>query len=66
MSTTDGLETPVIFAKPAPFVSAFIDAVDEAIRQEHPHHGMSAMQRAWLAFCVTATRVQSVPNKWSG
>jgi len=47
----------MILAKPAPFVSAFIDAVDEAIRQEHPNHGMSAMQRAWLAFCVTATLI---------
>ena len=47
----------MIFAKPAPFVSAFIDAVDDAIRQEHPNHGMSAIQRFWLAFCVTATLV---------
>jgi hypothetical protein len=54
---TDGLEIPVILAKPAPFVRAFIDAVDEAIRQDHPHHAMSAIQRAWLAFCVTAILV---------
>ena len=47
----------MILAKPAPFVSAFIDAVDEAIRQDHPSHGLSAIQRAWLAFCVTATLV---------
>jgi hypothetical protein len=53
----DGLETPMILAKPAPFVSAFIDAVDEAIRQDHPSHGMSVMQRTWLAFCVTAVLV---------
>jgi hypothetical protein len=38
-------------------VSAFIDAVDDAIRAHQPHHGMSAMQRAWLAFCVTAVVV---------
>ena len=47
----------MILAKPVPFVSAFIDAVDEAIRQEHPNHSMSAIQRFWLAFCVTATLV---------
>ena len=47
----------MILAKPAPFVSAFIDAVDEAIRPSHPHHGMSAIQRTWLAFCVTAVLV---------
>jgi hypothetical protein len=44
----------MILAKPAPFVSAFIDAVDEVIRRQNPNHGMSTMQRTWLAFCVTA------------
>jgi hypothetical protein len=53
----DGLETPMILGKPAAFVSTFIDAVDDAIRAHQPHHGMSAMQRAWLAFCVTAVVV---------
>jgi len=53
----DDLETPMIMGKPASFVSAFIDAVDDAIRAHQPHHGMSAMQRAWLAFCVTAVVV---------
>ncbi len=47
----------MILAKPAPFVSTFIDAVDEAIRQDHPNQAMSAMQRTWLAFCVTAVLV---------
>ena len=47
----------MILAKPAPFVSAFIDAVDEAIRQDHPNSGMSATQRLWLAFCLTATLI---------
>jgi hypothetical protein len=31
--------------------------VDEAIREQSPSHGMSAMQRTWLAFCVTAVLV---------
>ena len=47
----------MIIGKPAPFVSAFIDAVDEAIRAQSPSHGLSAMQRTWLAFCVTAVLV---------
>jgi hypothetical protein len=47
----------MIIGKPVPFVNAFIDAVDEAIREHSPSHGMSAMQRAWLAFCVTAILV---------
>lgn len=47
----------MILAKPAPFVSTFIDAVDDAIRQDHPNQAMSAIQRTWLAFCVTAVLV---------
>jgi hypothetical protein len=47
----------MIIGKPAPFVCAFIEAVDTAIRAYQPHHAMSATQRAWLAFCVTAVLV---------
>jgi hypothetical protein len=47
----------MIIGKPAPFVRAFVDAVDEAIRAQNPSHGLSAMQRTWLAFCVTAVLV---------
>ena len=47
----------MILGKPAPFVRAFVDAVDDAIRAHHPSHAMSATQRAWLAFCVTAVLV---------
>src|SRR3989475_5291237 len=47
----------MIIGKPAPFVRAFVDAVDEAIRAQSPSHGMSAMQRTWLVFCVTAVLV---------
>ena len=47
----------MILGKPAPFVRAFIEAVDSTIRASQPHHAMSATQRAWLAFCVTAVLV---------
>jgi hypothetical protein len=47
----------MIIGKPAPFVRAFIEAVDTAIRAHQPHHAMSATQRAWLAFCLTAVLV---------
>ena len=41
----------MILGKPAPFVRAFVEAVDDAIREHHPSHAMSsAMQRTWLAF----------------
>src|SRR5882762_2748482 len=47
----------MVIGKPAPFVSAFVAAVDDAMRAYHPSHMMSATQRAWLAFCVTAVLV---------
>ena len=47
----------MILGKPAPFVRAFVEAVDDAIRAHHPSHAMSATQRTWLAFCVTAVLV---------
>ena len=47
----------MIIGKPAPCVNAFIAAVDEAIRAQSPHHGLSATQRTWLACCVTAVLV---------
>ena len=47
----------MLIGKPAPFVRAFVDAVDEAIRAQSPSHGLSTMQRTWLACCVTAVLV---------
>src|SRR5215510_9828824 len=47
----------MVIGKPAPFVSAFVDAVDAAIRKHQPHHAMSVTQRTWLAFCITAVLV---------
>lgn len=47
----------MIIGKPLPFLSAVVDAVDEAISEHRPTQGMSAMQRTWLAFCVTAVLV---------
>jgi len=47
----------MLIGKPAPVVRAFVAAVDEAIRAHQPSGGRSAMQRTWLAFCVTAVLV---------
>jgi hypothetical protein len=47
----------MVIGKPAPFVSAFVDAVDAAIRTHQPHHAMSVTPRTWLAFCLTAVLV---------
>ena len=51
------MEIAMVIGKPAPFVSAFVDAVDEAIREQNPSDGMSTMQRGWIAFCVTAVLI---------
>jgi hypothetical protein len=44
----------MIIGKPLPFISAFVESVDEAIRQHTLNQGLSALQRTWLAFCLTA------------
>jgi hypothetical protein len=47
----------MLLGKPAPFVRAFVAAVDEAIRLHQPNCGLSAIQRAWRAFGVPAVLV---------
>jgi hypothetical protein len=47
----------MILGKPAPFVRAFVEAMDDVMREHHPRHALSATQRAWLVFCVTAVLV---------
>ena len=47
----------MMIGKPAPFGRAFVEAVDDAMREHHPSHAMSATQRAGLALCVTAVLV---------
>jgi hypothetical protein len=55
--STDGLETPLLCGQPAPFVSAFVAAVDEAMRAPQPHGGLSTLPQRWLALCITAVVV---------
>ena len=47
----------MIIDQPLPFIRAFVDTVDESIRQLSQAQGMSAIQRTWLAFCLTAILV---------
>jgi hypothetical protein len=47
----------MVIAKPVPFISAFVEAIAEVIDQHRPGQGLSALQRAWLAFCLTAILV---------
>jgi DDE superfamily endonuclease len=43
----------MVIGQPLPFVRAFVDAIDQAIAEHRPGQHMSAIQRAWLAFCLT-------------
>jgi hypothetical protein len=47
----------MILGKPAPFVRAFVEAVNDTMREPHPSHAMSATQRTGVAFCVTAVLI---------
>jgi len=47
----------MVIGKPLPFVCAFVEAVDKAIATHSPGQRLSTLQRAWLAFCVTAILV---------
>jgi hypothetical protein len=44
----------MVIGKPLPLVRAFVEAVDKAIAAHSPGHRLSTLQRAWLAFCMTA------------
>jgi hypothetical protein len=47
----------MVIGKPLLFVTAFVGAVNAAMEEHHPGRGLSALQRTWLAFCVTAILV---------
>lgn len=47
----------MVIARPSLFVLTFVDAVNAAIKAHPPGQGLSALQRTWLAFCLTAILV---------
>jgi hypothetical protein len=44
----------MVIPQPLPLGLAVVDAVDEAIREHPPGQSLSALQRSWLVFCLTA------------
>jgi hypothetical protein len=38
----------------APFIKAYVEELDAALRQIEPHAGLSRLQKKWLAFCLLA------------
>jgi len=48
----------VIFNQPQPFISAFVEEIDEALQEHDPHsRGLSSIQKYWLSFCIMAVMV---------
>jgi hypothetical protein len=49
---------PVLISQPLPFVKAFVEAIDEAIRAHHPFSpGLTTIQRSWLGLCLMGVLV---------
>jgi hypothetical protein len=45
----------MIFNKPLPFVSTFIEEIDNVLREKNPQSkGLSKKQRHWMSFCMMA------------
>ena len=47
----------MFIVKPLPFVTTFIDALNEALQESTPGWGLSRSQKAWLSFCILAILV---------
>ena len=47
----------MFIVKPLPFVTAFIDALNEAIAEYQPGGKLSGIQKAWLSCCILAILV---------
>ena len=48
----------VLMSQPLPFVKAFVEAIDEAIRAHHSSSpGLSTIQRSWLGLCLMGVLV---------
>ena len=48
----------MLISQPLPFVKAFVEAIDEAIRAHQPFSpGLSTIQRRWLGLCLMGVLV---------
>ena len=48
----------MLISKPLPFVSAFVEELDAALRAHNASaRGLSTLQRRWLSFCLMAMMV---------
>ena len=51
------MEEFMIVVKPLPFVTSFIDALNQALEEYQPGWRLSSIQKAWLSFCILAVLV---------
>jgi hypothetical protein len=47
----------MFIGKTVPFVRAFVDEVDRALKRKAPEAGLTRIQREWLGFCLVAILV---------
>jgi len=47
----------MIVVKPLPFVTSFIDALNQALEEYQPGWSLSGIQKVWLSFCILAVLV---------
>jgi hypothetical protein len=47
----------MFIVKPLPFVTTFVEGINQAMEAHRPGLGLSRIQRAWLSFCVMAVLV---------
>ena len=43
---------PMIFAKPLPFISEFIEQLNQGLQERSPKRKLSKAQKWWLSFCL--------------
>jgi hypothetical protein len=53
----DRIGDRMFIVKPLPFVTTFIEALDETLEEAKPGWGLSRIQKAWLSFCILAILV---------
>ncbi|MDY6994357.1 MAG: transposase, partial [Pseudomonadota bacterium] len=42
----------MIFAKPLPFISEFIEQLNQGLQEHSPTRTLSSAQKLWLSFCL--------------
>jgi DDE superfamily endonuclease len=57
MYSPKAMPWPMFLKTPLPFVKAFVDELHTTLERDQPGHGLSRLQRLWLALCLTGMLV---------